>query len=358
MRDKYLFATCAAGAIVVLLVLLVLLWRRTATDARAASPIRPTVAAEIAVDVYPVRAEPLETIVPTNGTLLARESVQLMSGVERRLVKVRVAEGHSVKRGDVLFELESADLSAQLRKSKVQARLARSTLARARSLNSEGITNRQDLDLAQSRVDELAAERQVLEVELAKTLVRAPFAGTLGLRRVSAGAWLSPNTVLAVLHDTSSLKLDFTLPERYGGQLAPGEAFRFRIEGSSRQFEGKIIAIEPSVDVVTRSVQVRGVLAAGPGLRPGASASIEVPIRVEQTVLVPALAVLPGVEGRSVFVAKDGVAHATSVQVGFRTEDRVQLIAGVQPGDQVITSNLLKLRDGLLVRVNSAVVQR
>lgn len=355
MRGRYLLSICA-GAVFALL--LALLWRRAATNARAASPASSPVSAELAVDVYPVASEPLEMLVPANGTLRARESVQLVSGLERRLANVRGAEGRRVKRGEVLFELDSADLRAQLRKTRVQERLARSTLTRARSLNSEGITNRQELDLAQARVDELAAERQVLEVELAKTLIRAPFSGTLGLRRVSAGAWLAPDTVLAVLHDTTSLKLDFTLPERYGAELARGDAFRFRVEGASAAFDGTIDAIEPSVDVVTRSVPIRGVVAAAAGLRPGSSASIEVPIRVEQTVLVPAIAVLPGIDGRNVFVARDGVAHSVSVQVGFRTEDRVQLLAGAEPGDQIIVSNLLKVRDGLAVRVRARAGQR
>jgi len=354
MRGKYLFAICAGGA---LAILGALLWQRAAGDARAASPANAA-AAVLGVDVYPVVSEPLEMLVPANGTLLARESVQLVSGLERRLAKVRVTEGRAVKRNEILFELESADLRAQLRKSRVQERLARSTLARARSLNSEGITNRQDLDLAQARVDELAAERQVLEVELAKTLIRAPFSGTLGLRRVSAGAWLAPNTVLTVLHDTTSFKLDFTLPERYGAEVSPGDAFRFRVEGASTPFDGEVAAIEPGVDVVTRSVQIRGFVAAAPGLRPGSSASIDVPIRVEQTVLVPAIAVMPGIDGRNVFVASGGVARSVPVQVGFRTEERVQLLTGVRPGDQIILNNLLKLREGLPVRVASEAVRR
>ncbi|HTV17688.1 MAG TPA: efflux RND transporter periplasmic adaptor subunit [Polyangiaceae bacterium] len=355
MRGKYLLAV---GSSLAFGVALALTWQHVGTNARAASPARASAPAELPVDVYPVVSEPLEMLIPANGTLLARESVQLVSGIERRLAKVRVAEGRSVKRGDVLFELDSTDLRAQLRKTRVQERLARSTLTRARSLNSEGITNRQDLDVAQARVEELAAERQVLEVELGKTLIRAPFSGTLGLRRVSAGAWLSPNTVLAVLHDTTSLKLDFNLPERYGAELARGDTFRFHVEGAATAFDGIIDAIEPSIDVVTRSVPIRGVVTAAAGLRPGSSASIEVPIRVDQTVLVPAIAVLPGIDGRNVFVARGGVAHSVPVEVGFRTEDRVQLSSGVQPGDQVIVSNLLQLRDGLPVRVSAMAGQR
>src|SRR6185436_12583861 len=111
-------------------------------------------------------------------------------------------------------------------------------------LASEGLANQQELDLARGRTDELSAERELLQVTLDKTLIRAPFSGRLGLRRVSEGAWLSPNLVLSTLQDTSSLKLDFTLPERYASAVSQGSAFRFRVEGKGESFTGKITALE------------------------------------------------------------------------------------------------------------------
>lgn len=351
MKRNHLWVTTCAGSIVIIGSLL--LWQRTVASATARPTASASVAAALAVDVHEVTPEALEVLVPASGTLLARESVELVSELQRRLVKVRQREGSRVKRGEVLFELDVGDLKIGLRKAKAQERLARSTLTRTKRLQSDGISNRQELELAQERVDELIAERKMLEMTISKAQIRAPFSGTIGLRRVSQGAWVSPSTVLTVLHDTSSLKLDFTLPERYAGAVGRGDTFRFRVEGNANSFEGEISAIEPSIDTVTRSVQVRAVVKANPALVAGASTSIEVPIRVEQALLVPAIAVIPGVEGNKLFLARDGVARSASVEVGFRGPDRVQIMAGINPGDQVVVSNLLRMRDGAAVQVRS-----
>jgi membrane fusion protein (multidrug efflux system) len=297
--------------------------------------------------------EPLEVQVAATGTLLGRESVELVSELSRRLTKVHVEEGMAVNKGDVLFELDGADLRAGLAKVDVQARLARATLARTEKLLTEGISNQQELDLSRARLDELGAERELLLVTLAKTSIRAPFSGQLGLRRVSEGAWLSPSTVLATLQDTSSLKLDFTLPERYAGAVSRGGSFRFRVEGHSATFGGKIAALEPAVDAVTRSLLVRGVVDGTTALLPGSSASIEVPLRVEQALLVPAMAIIPGIEGRRAYVAEGGRVRAAAVEVGFRTSDRAQVLSGLKAGDRVITTNLLRLREGTPVKESS-----
>ncbi len=308
----------------------------------------------IAVDVYTLAPEAFEVQVPATGTLLARESVEIVSELARRLVKVHAEEGRSVRRGDLLFELDAEDLRAQLAKVAVQERLAKVTLERTQKLATEGLAQQQELDLAQGRVDELAADRSLLEVTLSRTLIRAPFAGRLGLRRVSEGAWLSSNTVLATLQDSSSLKLDFTLPERYAGAVTQGGAFRFRVDGKGDGFHGTISAVEPLVDVATRSLRVRGVVDGHAGLMPGSAATIEVPLRVEQALLAPAIALVPGVDGRRVYLADNGVVRSVVVEVGLREGDRAQLLSGVSAGDQIIVSNLLRLREGARVSINGS----
>jgi membrane fusion protein, multidrug efflux system len=348
MRYKpWISAAVLAGAVVIG----ALRWHERSG---AAAPAATAVAAlnpAITVAVHTVVPEAFEVQAPATGTLFARESVEIVSELARRLVKVRAEEGRFVRAGDVLFELDSADLRAQLNKAAVQARLARVTLERTEKLASEGLSNQQELDLAKGHTDELIAERQLLEVTLDKTMIRAPFSGRLGLRRVSEGAWLSPNTVLSTLQDTSALKLDFTLPERYAGAVSQGSAFRFRVEGKGESFTGKITALEPLVDVATRSLRVRGLVEGNTGLMPGSAASIELPLRVERALLVPSIALIPGVDGRRVYLAEHGLARSVLVEVGLRVGDRAQLLSGITAGDQVITSNLLRLRDGAPVTV-------
>lgn len=320
-----------------------------AASGSAAAPSAPPVP----VDVVTVQPETFAVSVQATGTLLARESVELVSELNRRLVKVRADEGTEVKKGQVLFELDAQDLNAQLAQLAVQARLAKATLDRSQKLSSEGLSTQAELDTAQAKLDDAEAQRRVLGVTLSKTVIRAPFSGKLGLRRVSEGAWVSPSTVLATLQDTSTLKLDFTLPERYAGLLALGSDFGFKIAGSGETFKGKVLAQEPTVDRTTRSMLVRGVVEQQPALLPGTFATVEVPLRTEQALLVPAIAVLPDVEGRHVFVAEGDVARSVKVEVGARTSDRAQILSGLKPGDRVITTNLLRVRAGAKLKLLS-----
>ena len=329
------------------------LQKRPTSPGPAAAASAPAAAA-IPVDVVTAARAPFDVQVQATGTLLPRESVELVSELSRRLVKVRADEGAQVKKGQVLFELDAADLNAELGRLEVQSRLAKVTLERNEKLSSEGLLTQQELDTARANLDAAAAQRRVLGVTLGKTVIRAPFAGTLGLRRVSEGAWLSPSTVLATLQDTSTLKLDFTLPERYGGLVAVGGGFKFKISGSGETFEGKVLAQEPMVDKQTRSISVRGVVEQKPALLPGTFATVEVPLRTEQALLIPAIAVVPDVDGRRVFVVQDGVARGVPVEIGARTTDRVQILSGLKEGDQVVVSNLLRMRSGAKVKVLGA----
>ncbi|MDX2053694.1 MAG: efflux RND transporter periplasmic adaptor subunit [Polyangiaceae bacterium] len=303
------------------------------------------------VTTHTVQVAPFAVNLPATGTLFARESVELVSELSRRLVRVPVDEGQSVKKGELLFELDSADLVAQIAKLDVQIQLNRATLARSEKLVAEGVSATSDLELAQANLDSLVAERRVLGVTLSKTQIRAPFAGVLGLRRVSLGAWVSPSTVLATLQDISSLKLDFALPERYAGLLAVGAEFSFKVAGQGQPFSAKVSALDPVVDTKTRSILVRGVVEGQPGLFAGAFANVEVPIRVEQALFVPAMAVMPGALGRQVFVVEGTQATARLIEIGERTADRVQVLSGLAAGDRVIVSHLLRLQNGSTVRV-------
>jgi len=330
------------------------LQRRPAGAPAASASAAAVSAAPIPVSFVTVALEPFEVGVQATGTLLARESVELVSELNRRLIKVRADEGAQVKKGQVLFELDAADLNAQLAQLAVQARLAKVTLERNQKLSSEGLSTQAELETAQANLDAAEAQRRVLAVTLSKTVIRAPFDGTLGLRRVSEGAWVSPSTVLATLQDTSTLKLDYTLPERYAGLVAVGSEFGFKVTGNPQVFKGKVLAQEPMVDKATRSILVRGVVEHQPTLMPGTFATVDVPLRAEQAMLVPSMAVLPDVEGRRVFVEQGGVARSVPVEVGARTTDRVQILSGLKPGDRVVTSNLLRVRNGAKLKLLSA----
>lgn len=319
----------------------------------SAKPAAGAAQGPLLVDVHAVKTESLAVTVPATGALIAYESVDLVSELSRRLVKVSAKEGQPVKKGEVLFQLDAADLNAQIKALEVQKRLAQLTLDRSNKLQAEQLLSQQDWDQARARVDQADAERAVLAVTLSRTTIRAPFAGTLGLRRVSEGAWVTPQTVLATLQDTSRLKIDFTLPERFSGDVKLGQKFTFTVEGHGERITASVVAVEPQIVASSRSVLVRGLVENQAGLLPGTFATVEVPLSADDALLVPAIAVVPSVKGRSVYVVQDGKAKLVEVKTGARTPERVQVLHGLAAGDQVIVSNLLRLRDGAAVKVNA-----
>jgi membrane fusion protein (multidrug efflux system) len=226
--------------------------------------------------------------------------------------------------------------------------LAEQREAQQRRLLSEGIISQEEYDQELNQRNVFAAELELIESQLAKTEIRAPFAGTIGLRAVSLGSFVSPQTRIATLQDLDPIKLDFSLPEQYSGTVEVGAAVAFRVKGIDRSFRGEIFAIEPAVDPETRSLLLRAA-SPNPGraLLPGGFADVEVTVReVAQALAVPAIAVVPEQAGKKVFVVEDGIARERKVETGIRTRDLIEITAGLSAGERVITSGLQQVRPG------------
>ncbi len=333
------------------LLLLLLCGCRENVETPAAGKSSGGAAQPLEVEIVVVQPERLESNVPATGTLLPVESVEIVSELSRKLSRVLAREGQAVKKGDLLFELDAADLSAESARLAVQEALARKTAERQKMLVLDRVGTEVDAEVARAKLEELVAARRALAVTLDKTRIRAPMSGVLGLRRVSEGAWVNSATVLISLQDTSSLKIDFRVPERYAAALEKGGSIRIEVEGDARSYEGKISAIEPTVEASSRSLLVRGVLEGREKLVPGAFAKVQIPVVVPDALLVPAIAVQASSEGRRVYLERDGVARSVNVELGLRGVESVHVVSGLAPGDRVIRTNLLRLTDGSAVRV-------
>jgi membrane fusion protein (multidrug efflux system) len=314
---------------------------------------RPAPDAPLEADAYVVAPSTVRDAVRTVGTLAANESVDVVPELSRRLVAAPVVEGTAVEEGTLLFKLDDADLRAELAELEARRRLAARTEERQRKLLAydRKALSQQAYDQAVSELEAVEAELAALRVTLAKTEIRAPFPARVGLRRVSEGAWVTPETTLTTLQDTSRIKVDFTVPERHAGAIAVDQPFRFRVAGRGETFEGRVLALEPAIDAPTRSLLVRGVFEnPGGALLPGAFATVEVPIEQPgEGILVPAEAIVPSVSGHAVYVLRDGRAQLQPVEIGLRTPDAVQVLQGLAFGDTVLTTNLLRLRPGVRV---------
>jgi len=301
-------------------------------------------------EVYIVKSEPFAQTVSTVGTLRANESVTLVSELSRRLVKIQVQEGSDVAAGELLFKLDDSDLVAELGEIDVRLKLAVANKKRVDNLVTRSAISQQEIDISISELNLLEAQRKTKAVQVSKTELRAPFAGRVGVRQVSEGAFVSPTTPLITLQDVSRIKVDFPLPERYAGEVKSGQKFTFTVAGNGQVFDGTVAVIEPAIDAATRSLLVRGLCLEPKGLLPGGFAEVSLTLDMQGAgFMVPSQALVPSPRGQGVYVIADGKARLQTVQIGIRTDDRVQVLRGLNEGEVVAVTNLLRIRPGVEV---------
>lgn len=306
----------------------------------------------MAVQVHVLQGRPLDNAFTTTGNLLPNEEVELRSEVSGRVTHIGFEEGRKVGAGQVLVRINDDDLQAQLRKAEANLKLATDAAGRQEQLLAVKGVSQEAYDATVAQRIGMQAEVDNLRAVIAKTTIRAPFGGTIGLRSISEGGYVSPTSAIARLAQTDPMKLDFTVPERYALQIKPGTQVAFTLEADTMQYHAEVYAVEPSVDLSTRSIKVRA-RSQNPGGRliPGAFAKVDVKLEtIPDALTIPAEALIPDIQGQKVMVMKGGQAKSVRVDIGIRTENTVQLISNVQPGDTVITSALLAVKDGMPLR--------
>lgn len=290
--------------------------------------------------------------VSSTGTLLAQEEVTVKSEMTGRIVEIGFREGAPVSKGQLLVRLFSDDLKAQLKRTKASLRLAEDRIGRNTKLvDMQGIS-REEFDRMLNEAELLRAEEEIILAQLSKTEIRAPFGGLAGLREVSEGAIVQPQQTITTVQRLESLKLEFTMPEQYIGQVKVGDSLVFHVAGQTLTRQAMVYATDPLVSQASRSMRIRATcIGSANGLLPGAFAKISVPLKYTRSLLVPAESVVPVLKGKQVFVIRNGIADTVTVLTGKRTSRFIQVLSGLNPGDSVVTSGLLQLRPATPVRV-------
>lgn len=303
------------------------------------------------VQVQTVRPQPFTETLAATGTLRAAESVELQAEADGRVVAIHFRDGSHVNRGDLLLKINDAELQASLQRATQRRELAAVRERRIGQLAKERIATQDDYDAARSEVAVQDADIALIRAQIAKTEIRAPFDGTIGLRHVSRGAFLSATTRVATLQQVDQLNVDFSVPERHVGRVLPGMKVRFQVAGVEQPQAATILAVDPRADVATGSLLVRARYDNAKGrLYPGTFASVELDVAtIAGALLVPAEAVLPDIDGSVVFVLQGDKAIRRTVQLGARTASAVQVLAGLEPGDRLIVNGLQQLRDAMTV---------
>ncbi|MCC7263792.1 MAG: efflux RND transporter periplasmic adaptor subunit [Candidatus Latescibacteria bacterium] len=305
----------------------------------------------MAVNMEVLRPEPLGDRIATVGTVLANEEVDLRSEISGKVERVLFREGGAVAKGEVLVKISDAELQAQLLRARYRQTIAEDQAERQRQLFAKQQVAQAGYDAAVSAMNVARADVQLIKAQLDKTEIRAPFAGTIGLRQVSEGAYLSPATTIASWQDKGSVKVEFDVPEKYAGSLAVGDEIGYTVPGVAQPQVGRIYALEPRIDPATRTQRLRAQSPNPDGvLLPGAFAQIDISLPQREGLTIPAAALIPELKGHRVFLCVEGKAVSQPVTMGARTAARVEIAQGVKAGDSLITSAILQLRPGMAVR--------
>jgi membrane fusion protein (multidrug efflux system) len=280
------------------------------------------------------------------GSIIPFESTELRPEVSGRITQLNIREGQSVAKGTLLVKLYDADLQAQLKKLQVQLEIYDKTAQRqAELLKIDGIS-KQEYDLSVLQVNNIKADMELIRTSIQKTELRAPFSGRIGLRNISMGAYVTPQTLITVIRQEDQLKLEFTVPEKYSSKISIGKIVDFTVEGMSKTIPAKVIATEEAVTEDTRSLRVRAIVQGkSPALIPGAFAKVGLDFGQDKNALmIPTQAVIPQARYKKVIVTRDGKAVFETVTTGVRDSTYIQILSGVKAGDTVVITGLLSIK--------------
>ena len=320
-----------------------------------------------AVTTAVARQEEWPATLTAIGTMEAVQGVTVSADLPGTVDRIAFESGQWVRQGDVLVQLDTRQERAQLASVEAQRELTRLNFSRMKDLLSERVISQAEFDRAMT--DQKHAEAQAAEIQttIERKTVRAPFSGVLGIRQVDRGQYLAAGAAIVELQSLNPIYVNFGVPQQDAGRLRPGREVRVTAEDlGGQQFVGRITAVDAAVDAATRNVQVQATLANPDGrLRPGMFVEAEVNLGPARTVVaLPAPAISYAPYGDSVFVLADlrtpdgqtyrGVRQQF-VKLGGSRGDVVAVLEGVNPGDEVVTSGVFKLRNGAAVQINNKV---
>ncbi len=298
------------------------------------------------VEGFVVEAHTESENIEVPGSLLPVEETQIRPEVTGRVVMLNIQEGASVKKGALLVKLFDQDLQAQLKKLQVQLDISNRTVERQRDLLAINGISQQDFDLSALAVDNLKADIETTKISISKTEIRAPYDGKLGLRNVSLGSYVSPSDLLTSVRQVSQLKLEFSIPEKYAKNIAPGYIVKFRVDGGEEDHRATVVATEGNVDQVTRTLKIKSIVNENNAeLIPGIFAKVNLQLgRNEKALMVPSQAVIPLARSKQIILLRKDSVRFLTVETGIRDSVFVQIVKGLKAGDTVITTGLMAIR--------------
>lgn len=290
------------------------------------------------------------------ATARANEAIDVTPRISSVVSAIHFEEGQTVRVDQVLVELDSREIRADLDLAEANLRERRSRYGRLETLAASQVVSEVELEEIQAQLQVAEAQVNSARARLEDTVIRAPFSGTVGLRRISIGGLVQPNNVITTLDDIGVMKLEFSVPEEYLavvreglGIEATGAAF------PDRMFAGTVISVDSRIDPMTRSLAVVAELPNEDGaLKPGMFLQVVIVRRRENVVLAAEAALVPRQGRQYVFVVDEGRALEREVKLGSRAPGQVEIVNGLEAGEEIVTQGVQRLRDGLPVRMANA----
>lgn len=306
-----------------------------------------------AVSYYVTGPESVTEQINLAGSLLANEATAIFPEISGRLTYLNIAEGKPVAAGTLLAKIFDGDLKAQLHKLTTQLEVQEQTIKRYEELLRINGVSQQEYDLIKLQSNNLRADMEVVRSNIQRTEIRAPFSGVLGLKMISPGAYVSPQTQLTTIRQVSNLKVDFSVPEQFAPRISTGFTFNFTVEGSNEIYKARVIATESGISEADRSLPVRAeVIKGGPALKPGGFVKIKLAFDPNNNaIMIPSNAVIPQARGKQVALLQDGKITLRDITTGIRDSAKVQVLSGLEMNDTIITSGLMRMKEGSQVEL-------
>ena len=318
-------------------------------------PVSREGASLLSVDAILLKPQLLKNQIFTTGTLLANEEVELRPEIAGRVIGVYFKEGSRITKGELMLKINDRELLAEQKGKALEEKLASDEELRKRQLFEAKVISQEEYDKSLNALKLIQAEKEVIESQLAKTEIRAPFDGVVGLRYVSEGGYVTPSMLAATMQDLDPMKVEFSVPEKYSKHLKNGLEVLVQVGDSPDIFKGTVYAVESKIDPGTRTIRTRARIP-NPAqlLVPGSFAKVEITLEeILDAIVIPTSAVIPEISGEKVFLCDNGKARSVKVETGIRTEQNIQITQGLAIADTLITTGLLQLSEGKAVKVQS-----
>ena len=315
----------------------------------------PAAGAPMPVEGFIVSPSVLNANVLVAGTLLPFEQTEIHPEVAGKVVSLSIREGAFVKKGTVLVKLFDDDLQAQLNKLNVQLKIAQKTQERQDELLKIGGISQQDFDLSILSVSTIKADMEILRAAINKTVIRAPFDGTLGFKNISMGAYITPQTIITTISQVNKLKLEFSVPEKYTNKVKVGNLVSFSTETSPKKYSGRIIAMESAITQENRSLKIQALVEQlDKNITAGGFANVEFNLgENDNALMIPTQSIIPQARDKKVVVYRGGIADFNTVTTGIRDSSKVEILTGLATGDTIITTGLLSIKPGSKITISS-----